>query len=149
MKYRISTSNERVWCTTQLAKLSFNHSIGRTHSWRFYIFYKIRRQPASAVSLLQKTPASCEILLYCSATKLKSQLYIRKNHSFSRSVQQQHHHDLERVHTAVITFWLGIEQNPTGMCYAACYWNRKKKSYRLPTSRYRLKKRNISMKNQE
>ena len=41
MKYRISTSNERVWCTTQLAKLSFNDSIGRTHSWRFSIFYKI------------------------------------------------------------------------------------------------------------
>ena len=35
MNYRISTSNERVWCTTQLAKLSFNHSLGRTHSWRF------------------------------------------------------------------------------------------------------------------
>ena len=27
-------------CTTQLAKLSFNHSIGRTHSWRFSIFIK-------------------------------------------------------------------------------------------------------------
>ena len=38
MKYRISTSNERVWCTTHLAKLSFNHSIGRTHSWHFSIF---------------------------------------------------------------------------------------------------------------
>ena len=25
---------QRVWCTTQLAKLSFNHSHGRTHSWR-------------------------------------------------------------------------------------------------------------------
>ena len=29
---RVSTSNERVWCTTQLAKLSFNHSIGK--SWK-------------------------------------------------------------------------------------------------------------------
>ena len=38
-KYRISTSNEHVWCTTQLAKLSFNHSIGRTHSGRFSTFY--------------------------------------------------------------------------------------------------------------
>ena len=38
MKYRTSTSNERVWCTKQLAKLSFNHSIGRAHSWRFSIF---------------------------------------------------------------------------------------------------------------
>ena len=35
MKYTISTSNECVWCTTQLAKLSLNHSIGRTHTWRF------------------------------------------------------------------------------------------------------------------
>ena len=39
MKYRIRTSNECIWCTTQLAKLSFNHSIGRTHSWRFSTFY--------------------------------------------------------------------------------------------------------------
>ena len=29
------------WCITQLAKLSFNHiSIGRTHSWRFSMFFK-------------------------------------------------------------------------------------------------------------
>ena len=41
MRYRTSTPNERVWCITQLAKLSFNHSIGRTHSWRSSIFYKI------------------------------------------------------------------------------------------------------------
>ena len=34
MKYRISTSNERVWRTAQRAKLSFNNSIGHTHSWR-------------------------------------------------------------------------------------------------------------------
>ena len=27
-----------IWCTTQLAKLSFNHSHGSTHSWRFSIF---------------------------------------------------------------------------------------------------------------
>ena len=40
-RYRISTSNERVWCTTQLETLSFNHSIGRTHSWRFPTFHKI------------------------------------------------------------------------------------------------------------
>ena len=40
MEHRISTPNERVWCTTQLAKLGFNNSIGRTHSWRFSIFYK-------------------------------------------------------------------------------------------------------------
>ena len=37
----MNTSNERVWCTTQLAKFSFNHSNGRTHSWRFSTFYKI------------------------------------------------------------------------------------------------------------
>ena len=36
----MSTSNERVWCTTQLAKLSSNHSIGRTHSWRCSTFYE-------------------------------------------------------------------------------------------------------------
>ena len=36
--YKIRTSDESVWCTTQLAKLSFNHSIGRTHSWRSTTF---------------------------------------------------------------------------------------------------------------
>ena len=40
MKYRRSTPNERVWCTTQLAKFCFSHSIGRTHSWRFQFFVK-------------------------------------------------------------------------------------------------------------
>ena len=34
-------------CTTQLAKLSFNHSHGSTHSWRFSTFYKISRGPAT------------------------------------------------------------------------------------------------------
>ena len=43
VKHIISTLNERVWCITQLAKLSFNHSIGRTHSWRFSIFTKNRK----------------------------------------------------------------------------------------------------------
>ena len=28
-----------VWCTAHLAKLTFNHSNGRTHSWRFATFY--------------------------------------------------------------------------------------------------------------
>ena len=28
-----------MWCTTQLAKLSLNHSNGRTHSWRFSTLY--------------------------------------------------------------------------------------------------------------
>ena len=32
---------ERVWRTTQLAKLSFNHSNRRTHSWRCSTFYTI------------------------------------------------------------------------------------------------------------
>ena len=41
MKYRIRTSNKRVWGTTQLAKLRFNHSNGRTRSWRFRTFRKI------------------------------------------------------------------------------------------------------------
>ena len=38
MKYRRSAPNERVWCTTQLAKFCCSHSIGRTHSWRFQFF---------------------------------------------------------------------------------------------------------------
>ena len=50
MKYRISTPNERVWCTTQLAKLSFNYSIGRTHTWRFSIFNKINTIPINWLS---------------------------------------------------------------------------------------------------
>ena len=33
MKNRKSTPNERAGCVTQLAKLSFNHSIDRTHSF--------------------------------------------------------------------------------------------------------------------
>ena len=40
MKHRISTPDERVWCITQRAKLSFYHSIGRTYGWRFSIFIK-------------------------------------------------------------------------------------------------------------
>ena len=40
MKNRISTPNELVWCTTPLAKLSFNHSISRTHSWCSSFFNK-------------------------------------------------------------------------------------------------------------
>ena len=40
---------ERVWCTTQLAKLSFNHSNGRTQSWRFSTFL-IKNWKTSAVS---------------------------------------------------------------------------------------------------
>ena len=36
--YRISTPKERVWCIPHIAKLSFNHSIGRTLSWRFSFF---------------------------------------------------------------------------------------------------------------
>ena len=30
----------QIWCATQLAKSSFNHSIGRAHSWRFSLSYK-------------------------------------------------------------------------------------------------------------
>ena len=41
MVYRISTPNERVWSITQLAKFSFDHSIGRTHSGRFPISYEM------------------------------------------------------------------------------------------------------------
>ena len=80
----------------------------------------------------------------CSVATRNSQLCTRKNHSCSRSVWQQHHPDLERPHTAVFTFSLGIEQNPTGMCSAACYCNRKKNrtdySYRLPGTHVPTKK---------
>ena len=61
MKYRISTSNERVRCTTQLATSSFNHSIGRTHSWRFPTFYFKKSWKTSAVS-------SCRIATYMLGT---------------------------------------------------------------------------------
>ena len=48
-EYRISTSNERVRCTTQLAKLSFNHSIGRTHSFStlFFLFPSRAEAPSA------------------------------------------------------------------------------------------------------
>ena len=36
---KIRTPNEHVWCTTELSRWSFNHSIGRTHSWRFFFFF--------------------------------------------------------------------------------------------------------------
>ena len=35
----------------QLCKLSFNHSHGRTHSWRFSTFYKIRSKPTVRVRI--------------------------------------------------------------------------------------------------
>ena len=54
MKHRISSSNERVWCTTQLAKSSFNHSICRTHSWRFSIFYKINTNVCRGIQIGQR-----------------------------------------------------------------------------------------------
>ena len=41
MKYRINTSNERVWCTTQLATLSFNHSVVLTADV-FQLFIKLK-----------------------------------------------------------------------------------------------------------
>ena len=50
MKHRKSTPNERVWCTTQLAKFCFSHSIGRTHSWRFQFFKARRSCPGSVGS---------------------------------------------------------------------------------------------------
>ena len=34
--------------TTQLAKLSFNHSIGRTYSCRFSTLYKIKEEKVKA-----------------------------------------------------------------------------------------------------
>ena len=41
------------WCTTQLAKLSFNHSNGRTHSWRFSTFFKIPRRGWLIIKLIK------------------------------------------------------------------------------------------------
>ena len=63
MKYRLSTSNERVWCTTQFAKLSFNHSIGRTHSWRSSTFYKTF---VWEIYTLDQWPKSGTFLFQCS-----------------------------------------------------------------------------------
>ena len=64
-------NNERVWCTTQLAKLSFNHSNGCTHSWRFSTFYKM--MTILALDIVQ-------LAWYCctkkkDAEKSRSQLY--------------------------------------------------------------------------
>lgn len=39
MEHSTSMPNERVWCITQRAKLSFNHSIRHTHSWRFQFLF--------------------------------------------------------------------------------------------------------------
>ena len=42
--------------TTQLAKLSFNHSNGCTHSWRFSIFYKkFNPNPRKFILLWEKS----------------------------------------------------------------------------------------------
>ena len=69
MKYRKCTSNERVWCTTKLAKLSFNHSIS-IHSWRFSIFNKNRPAVIGFV-LLWSTTTVPNITFQLSKTKVK------------------------------------------------------------------------------
>ena len=59
-------TKDRNECTTQLAKLSFNHSHGCTHSWRFSTFYKMN-MTASA----PQRKVSCYhpiMLLWCYAT---------------------------------------------------------------------------------
>ena len=54
MKYRRNTSNEHVWCTTPLAKLSLNHSNGRTHSWRFSTWKKKQKNSYQVRSLVER-----------------------------------------------------------------------------------------------
>ena len=73
MRYRTSTPNERVWCITQLAKLSFNHSIGRTHSWRSSIFYKISLSVCLSVCLSMCVRVTFVVFIDCeSCTRLIS-----------------------------------------------------------------------------
>ena len=79
---------------------------------------QIRRQPASAVSLLKKTPASCEIRSTTVVWPHAIHNCVPVGIIHARNLHQP---DLERPHSAVFTFSLGIEQNPTGMCCAACY----------------------------
>ena len=78
MKYRISTSNERVWCTTRLAKLNFNHSIGRTHSWRFPIFNKMK--------CCRISPSNHRICCITQLAKLSLNHSIGRSHSWRFSI---------------------------------------------------------------
>ena len=85
MKYRISTSNERVWCTTQLAKSSFNHSIGRIPSWRFLFSYK-KRPAVIGFLLLWSTTTVPNVTFQLSKTKV--QKWFRAEYIFPRVLQE-------------------------------------------------------------
>ena len=56
---------ERVWCTTQLAKLSFNHSNGRTHSWCLFLFMFFSRDLVE-IRQLWTRPIEWLVLIFAS-----------------------------------------------------------------------------------
>ena len=85
MKYRISTPNERVWCMTQLAKSSFNHSIGRIPSWRFLFSYK-KRPAVIGFLLLWSTTTVPNVTFQLSKTKV--QKWFRAEYIFPRVLQE-------------------------------------------------------------
>ena len=70
-----------VWCATQLANLSFNHSIGRAHSWRFSTFYKNRN-----LLYVDFWQYIYQVLIIKPKTKTK---WILKTYTYSSSTQSQ------------------------------------------------------------
>ena len=141
------TACSRACCLGWICNVQTLHSTSERQVIRIEMIYimhtswSVRRIYKYVVSLRQLWVfyKKCQLAVryYCSVATRSSQFCTRKNHSCSRAVWQQYHPDLERLHTAVLTLSRGIVKNPTGMCCAACYWNRKKNSYRLPTTRYR------------
>ena len=87
MKYRISASNERVWCTTQLAKLSFNRSIVRTHSWRFPTFMKYKTE--------QKNRADYRLTGTDKKNEIRISITNRKYQSSRRNIRSMTSHEYE------------------------------------------------------
>ena len=59
-------------CTTQLAKFSFNHSNGRTHSWRFSTFYKILRAVYSVIRRDKSFLSMCGIFFVRSSKEWRT-----------------------------------------------------------------------------
>ena len=62
IKHRTGANDNLCKClmyqgTTQLAKLSFNHSHGRTHSWRFSTFYKMVAVSARVLAVVSRQGA--------------------------------------------------------------------------------------------
>ena len=75
---------ERVRCITQFADLSFDHSIGLTHSWRFSFFYRI-----PGIYNKRRCKAVCCAGLFCWGCKqrlflLRNQFLPRKERKSSR-----------------------------------------------------------------